>query len=1065
MTDVELRLTADTAGAEKGIAGFRKEYVELVRAIEKPLRQIDALQKAQESAKKASTEFFAAKNRVDQLRTAMEAAGQPVKDLERELLAAERALAKSTRAFDVQKERVKAQRAELKAAGIDYRNLAAEQTKLQGALAGAMGKGQADATISRALDTFGVNKLRELRAQLVQLRSDYARLSQSGQMAATERISAEIQYQASLRRTQQQIQALTTADTGGGSGGIAAITARLAAITAAAYTVQRVAGFYFNAADAVGELEDRMRNALPVQEDYERSQARLEDISRRVRIPIAQAGELFLGAIGPLRDLGFTAAQTTDLVGALTAGLVANSVKGEKAASVIDQISKSLQTGAINTDALNNIVKNSPALTDALVRGLGKSRDELQRMASTGELTAEKFVTALSSQSDALLKLADNMRVTGADAAGTFSQSIEKLIGSIDKLTGASAAATNGLDKVSDAINDLADGKTEKAAGSFGDLVSSLVRLPGGDVIGKNLGKVGKAFDDFNKDATQALEGVTEAQKLERSESERISEERGAQQRAWATKFNESIQNDLVNPFKTALDDQVAAQNRANSKLRKAQEEQVATQKRYSDALNKLRHGATGPATFGNAQDLRVAANRALTDGDFKKAKQYAQESLDMLMKIAEEGGNTYGFAGLIKGLQRIEEEADKQSIAVAEKARQKEIDKVREMKKEFEELKNFKISPTIDDAALAEATAKMKRWSDMIGKSFSFSPFSSSTSPAAKAPEGWRPPMALPTPGASPSGKSVTVPTTAKATGTVAADIQPVGIKQAAGSAEALPAVSVAVKPSGIRQDGPNSWTNLPAVEADILPKGIRKAGENSFTNLPAVEADILPKGIRQDGPNSFTNLPAVEVDVVAKKVATPEGEPLKVPALLQPLPPAVDTPPVEVKSAVDTESLAAVTQQFGAFITELAKGAVVPLRTTLLGPDTGPLPQYATGGILRGPGTGTSDSILARLSNGEGVINARAVRHYGPSLVHQINRLQLPAYATGGVLDMSGMGIPDIPTPSPELLARAAGPNLPDLGSVSFNLPGGESVTAYMQSNEARRLQRLAAKFGRTN
>lgn len=1056
MTDVELRLTADTAGAEKGIAGFRKEYVELVRAIEKPLRQIDALQKAQESAKKASTEFFAAKNRVDQLRTAMESAGQPVKDLERELVAAERALAKSTRAFDVQKERVKAQRAELRAAGIDYRNLAAEQTKLQGALAGAMGKGQADATISRAMDTFGVNKLRDLRAQLVQLRSDYARLSQSGQMAATERIAAEISYQASLRRTQQQIQALTTAESAESGGGVGAIAARIAAITAAAYTVQRVAGFYFGAADAVGELQDRMRNALPVQEEYERSQARLEDISRRVRIPLEQTSELFLRSVGPLQEMGFSARQTTDLVGALSAGLVANSVKGEKAAAVIDQFTKGLQTGVIRGDAFNAVLQNSPALTDALIKGLGVTRQELIRMANAGELNADKVITAFSGQAEALLKLADAMRTTVSDASGTFRDSLNRLIGKIDDLTGASESAAKGLDSISNALDDLSKGNSEKAATTVGSLISSLALIPGSGAIGNSLGKVGKAYDDFNKDATQALEGVTEAQKLERSASEQIQEERYAQQRAWATKFNESIQNDLVNPFKTALNDQVAAQNRANSKLRKAQEEQVATQKRYSDALNKLRNGATGPATFGNAQDLRVAANRALTDGDFKRAKEYAQQSLDMLMKIAEEGGNTYGFAGLIKGLQRIEEEADKQSIAVAEKARQKEIDKVREMKKEFEELKNFKISPTIDDAALAEATAKMKSWSDMIGKSFSFSPFSSSTTPAAKAPDGWRPPMALPTPGASPAGKPATAPSTVSVTKpsttpTVQAVIEPVAIQKP--KTPTLVALEVPANPNWIKEG--NSYRQKP-LDVDAKPKWVRDG--NSYTDKP-VDVEAKPKWVRNG--NSYTDAP-VEVDVVAKKVATPDGEPLKVPALLQPLPPAVDTPPVEVKSAVDTESLAAVTQQFGAFITELAKGAVVPLRTTLLGQDTGPLPQYATGGILRGPGTGTSDSILARLSNGEGVINARAVRHYGPSLVHQINRLQLPAYATGGVLDMSGMGIPDIPTPSPELLARAAGPE--HLGSLDLTL-GGETHTVYVDRQQRDGLARLARKFGGTS
>lgn len=42
----------------------------------------------------------------------------------------------------------------------------------------------------------------------------------------------------------------------------------------------------------------------------------------------------------------------------------------------------------------------------------------------------------------------------------------------------------------------------------------------------------------------------------------------------------------------------------------------------------------------------------------------------------------------------------------------------------------------------------------------------------------------------------------------------------------------------------------------------------------------------------------------------------------------------------------------------------------------------KFATGGLVSGPGTGTSDSIPARLSNGESVINARSTAMFGPLL-----------------------------------------------------------------------------------
>jgi len=48
------------------------------------------------------------------------------------------------------------------------------------------------------------------------------------------------------------------------------------------------------------------------------------------------------------------------------------------------------------------------------------------------------------------------------------------------------------------------------------------------------------------------------------------------------------------------------------------------------------------------------------------------------------------------------------------------------------------------------------------------------------------------------------------------------------------------------------------------------------------------------------------------------------------------------------------------------------------------------ATGGLIRGAGSGTSDSIPARLSNGEYVVKAAAVKHYGTDFMNALNQMQ---------------------------------------------------------------------------
>ena len=85
---------------------------------------------------------------------------------------------------------------------------------------------------------------------------------------------------------------------------------------------------------------------------------------------------------------------------------------------------------------------------------------------------------------------------------------------------------------------------------------------------------------------------------------------------------------------------------------------------------------------------------------------------------------------------------------------------------------------------------------------------------------------------------------------------------------------------------------------------------------------------------------------------------------------------------------------------------GAIAQVRTDLQNLDGNTATTYvktvkigvggkATGGYISGPGSGTSDSIPAWLSNGEYVIRAAAVRRYGVGTFHRLNAM---GFAEGG-------------------------------------------------------------------
>lgn len=113
------------------------------------------------------------------------------------------------------------------------------------------------------------------------------------------------------------------------------------------------------------------------------------------------------------------------------------------------------------------------------------------------------------------------------------------------------------------------------------------------------------------------------------------------------------------------------------------------------------------------------------------------------------------------------------------------------------------------------------------------------------------------------------------------------------------------------------------------------------------------------------------------------------------------------------------------------------------------------ATGGLVMGPGTGTSDDVPARLSNGEYVIRAAAVKQYG---VQFLDALNLQRFATGGLVRQYAAA------PVPQVNAVVPNVQVPDAGVVAAieHLEGmlGPIISEYAPKMGERDFARQARK-----
>ncbi len=211
----------------------------------------------------------------------------------------------------------------------------------------------------------------------------------------------------------------------------------------------------------------------------------------------------------------------------------------------------------------------------------------------------------------------------------------------------------------------------------------------------------------------------------------------------------------------------------------------------------------------------------------------------------------------------------------------------------------------------------------------------------------------------------------------------------------------------------GPASYAN--AQDALISARQAKQAGDNKRAIEEARRAGEIIKQMQADGQNSYglagmaEELARIATSAAKLDEVSVEQEVQAVQARLDDL--AKQAEALKVIS-VDVEMDEANVEQVKARMVQLAEelSRVMIIKPTIAAPGNGEVaggtqpPGYATGGLIRGPGTGTSDSILMYGSNGEYMINAAAVRKLGVPFLNMINQgivpPSIPRFAEGGLI-----------------------------------------------------------------
>ncbi|WP_417312257.1 tape measure protein [Ectopseudomonas khazarica] len=1119
MADVELRLVADVDNAVKGIGNLSKEYQGLVSQLAKPLRQVNAFRELESSLEGTERQTRSARDRVRELGDELARTAEPSKQLTAQYRDAVNELRRLERAEGSAQQQLARRRRELQAAGVDTRNLVAEQRRLGQELQGALGAGQADQRLRSAQSSLGVGEIEQTQRQLVELRNEYRLVMAEGDLSAKQRAEAEANYRRSVTQTLAALRQLRAASAPGPTrnDAQAALQAEAAAAADAAEQQRRLDA---QRALGVGRIEQTQQSLVALRAQYRevmadaslsgRERAEAETVyHQRVRQTLTELRNMRAA----IADQG-TQAQRAAAAELQRSQAARQGIRAQSAA--LAQLVREQRAAGLEAARQNLGVIRYRELQGEI----GRVRTQYQLLRASGKLTTQELAIAQRSMTERVRETQRALREMNAEQRQA--SGVSRLAGGIGGAVGALGAgyaavsAISAVSRAADAYNlmnarlrlattsqdefNVAQRELSRIAQETEAPVQSLVTLYGR--ISRPLREAGRSQQDIlavteavstsfrvsGATAQEAENGVIQfaqalgAGALRGEEFNSVAEqaprlmqaladgigvpvgalkEMAAQGELTAQVVTDALTGQLETLRQEAetLPDTVGG---AMTKLGDRWREAIgqANVQPLIDSINSLGQTLSDPAVVDNL--VKLASALASLAGTVVEG---ASEFADFGKRIAFIAANAQG---LVTELDKVDQQIADLDRSIAGTGLSTTIDGLLYSKEELQAKRDslvaFRASIVEQQSGLnadVEALAKEAadaaeavRSQERADYATYIADIESLRKSQIKAAE---------------KGAKALVSAEKKAL----TDLQKVRddrvkIEQryqealaglgGTGEASYSSAQDLKIGARNALANGDVEGAQRLAQQALKMLQDLAAAGENTYGFTGFIkelqQIELAANDLEQS--NAEDKLASIRDEMQQLKDQA---------AQLKDLPVSVKTDDATVEQVRSTiETLVAQLSQKEVVIPVRVASPDGPIIKDLVAPQDAVIrdlqvPQFATGGILRGPGTGTSDSILARLSNGEGVINARAVQYYGADLIHQLNNLRTPRFATGGV--MGNVPVPSIPSLAPVLQQQLDGPVFPDLGRLLLEL-GGQEAMVYTTPQEALNLKRLATKFG---
>ena len=222
-------------------------------------------------------------------------------------------------------------------------------------------------------------------------------------------------------------------------------------------SLQGAAAAFLRTSDAVTQLNNQLRLASGSAAEASSAYSRLFAIAQQSRLSFTELGGTYARIARSTSELGISQGRLLIITKAIGDAVAISGASAESANNALVQFGQGMAAGALRGDELNSVMEQVPPLARAIADGLGVTIGELRKLGEAGELSAQKVLGALESQSGVLGKEAAESTKTFSQAVTQLGNSLELLIGQLEKTTHASSGMGSVLDVFSRGVQAVAE--------------------------------------------------------------------------------------------------------------------------------------------------------------------------------------------------------------------------------------------------------------------------------------------------------------------------------------------------------------------------------------------------------------------------------------------------------------------------------------------------------------------------------------------------------------------------------------------------------------------------------